>query len=469
MRLLVVPCYSNTVNLSGCSAYNLSTKFIRSVLDTHEDVFIYRMLPSFDDGVWNNNIVPFEHPRLRQFHTPMLKSQYVEVGMVTKEIYELFNQVIGKYHIDAILCERPAAAMILKKTVQHYFDERSVEVPVFLREPFVKTMEMHGVSQIEEMSQTFGYLASNVIIYSEHDKSQLLKVSRKYLNPSAIKVLLDRVRVIASGTDCDEFDKVKAVAVKREKFTVAVCERLTAQQQGDALTTIMDYVYSSGRDIGFMISSQSGGGKFNKRIEDWAEIYLKNSRENYLKLMPTCHAFVSCSVHHSYAQALMEQLYCGLVGVLPAETWFTSIMPDYPFMYKPGDFIAAGTLIRWIQDNYEEAKQRVEWVPAYIRKNYDVKKKSLDMFDWMRAEVERASKEAKVANGFVEVFKDLDLKDGFSLDDALDWFKSKSKYKIELREDKGGFSTSKSLIVELLHRMGYVDKCDDEVPRFYKK
>lgn len=467
MRLLVFPTYSNTVNLSGCSAYNLSMKFIRNVLENNKDVFVYWALPSFEDGLWTNNITPLQHDRLKIFHVPMVKSQYAEVGFITKDIYDLFNQIVGKYHIDAVICERPAAAMVLRKLIQHYFDARSVRFPVFLREPFIKTAEMHGISEVEEIAQTVGYLSSHVIVYSKNDHDELMRVARKYLNPASIRRVMERIRLIASGTDCDELDKHRHVK-KRDKFTVILCERMAAQQQSAELTTVLDHMYSAGHNIHFIISTQAGGVKINERIEDWADILTKNSRDNYLKLMPACHAFLSTSVHHSYPQALMEQLYCGLIGVFPRRDWFTSIMPEYPFMYAPGDFVEAGAMLRWISENYNEAKKRVAYIQDLMREKFNVRKQSLVMFDWIREEVLKARSEAGVPGGFVDVFKDIDLADGFTLDDALDWFKSKSKYKIELREDKGGFSTSKSLIVELLHRLGYEDSCDKEQPTFFK-
>lgn len=483
MRLLFIPIYTNPANLNGCSSYNVGTKFL-SVVSEDPRVYTYWYLP--EGWKYQGEPSPLEkHPRIKVIRDRMYKEQYIETGFVPESIYPLFNQYSGKYHVDAVLTERPGSALYMKKLLAHPFTRMTKgpskrwlgKVPplvTFIRDPFVKTQDIHIISEVEEMAQTLGYLSSYNIFYSQNDLDIALNVAKRYLNFAQVRKIMNQSVVIPSGTDCDELDKIKEKIPKRKRFTVLVAERLQASENRSEILDAVDYLFRRGMDIDLVVSSQAGIGtdvlmKYRQTLEH-VEVHQKNPRDKYLRLMNECHACITSATRHSYPQALMEQLYCGLIGVLPDKPWVDAVLPNYPFKFKAGSLNEMTALLKWITENYEEAKKRVAWVPEYIRKNYNVRETNQRMLDFIKEKTEEETSKITSTSGYVELMEDInDFR--ITEQELIRRVREKSRHKMPFNDPtvRMAFGHSKAMLFKIMREKGYYDTCEGEFVTFQKE
>ena len=74
--------------------------------------------------------------------------------------------------------------------------------------------------------------------------------------------------------------------------------------------------------------------------------------------------------HLVYPTACFEQLYAGLV-VLIRRTGVEAefLPPDYPFLFDKDEECA--TMLRWVYEHYDEAREKVAHVPDWVRPRFD--------------------------------------------------------------------------------------------------
>lgn len=482
MRLLFLPVYSNH-NLNGCSTYNTAKKFLNIAVQDPE-VFVHWYLPSGGKWHYEGSPDPVEnHKKIKVHKASMTVDQYLEVGFLPDGLYEKFNQYTGEYVIDAVLTERPASALYMSKLLQHPFmrtnakgDKYIGKIPplvTFIRDPFVKKKELHNVSDVEEFAQTLGYATSYNIFFSQHDLDMAVAVAKKYLNFAQVKKMIDRSTIIPTGTDTEELDKIKAQTEKRKKFTVIIAERLQSNNKQSDILDAVDYLFRRGMDIDIIVSSQtdiSGFIKSNyKQTLEHVEIYPRNPREKYLPLASSCHASLTATVNHSYPQGIMEQLYLGLIVILPDAKWVDAVLPNYPYKVKRADMNQMVAMMKYISENYEEAKQKIAWIPEYIKKNYDIRVTNKKMLDWMKQKVEEEKSKHKVLSGYVDLVKDLNVS-RITEKELLEYCKKNSKYGMKFNDPNRrlAFSHCKVSLYEAMNKVGYRDTCDSPYAVFVK-
>lgn len=484
MRLLFLPVYTNK-NLNGCTSYNTGKKLVRQALE-NDDVFIHWYLPSMrptDPWYYHSEPDPIENaPRLLVHRARMEVEQYTEVGFVPQDIFKKFSQQWGQYHIDAVLTERPASVWYLRKLLKHSFSKDSAdgkkhtgktpEIVTFVRDPFVKSTELHGINRDEELAQTMGYLLSYNIFFSEYDFDLATKVAKKYLNFAQVKRLRDRSIVISAGTDTEELDTYKQNAVPRDKLTILIAERLKSGTLMNILEA-SDYIFKRGADIGVVVSSQAAFNpatlKNYPTLFEHAEKYSANPREKYLELAAQCHVTMTMPSTHSYPQGLMERLYLGNVGILPDYPWVDSVLPNYPFKVPSRNVPQIIAMTQWVLDNYEEAQKRVAWVPKYIKENYDSRVCTQRMLDFMKEKVEYEKSKTSPLGGYLDVVDSIPYEE-IEESALLDYMhkNTDNKVKFNVPGVNLAFQNNKAALFLAMESAGWQDTCEGPFAKFIR-
>jgi len=94
-------------------------------------------------------------------------------------------------------------------------------------------------------------------------------------------------------------------------------------------------------------------------------------REAYLREAALGHVFLYLNQMEAGNTAILEQLYLGLVGVLPHRPWaFELLGEDYPFLWRTK--AEAYGMLQYAVDNWEEASSKIAYIRDRIRKNHDL-------------------------------------------------------------------------------------------------
>lgn len=487
MRLLYIPLITNK-NLNGCTSYNTGSKLIQQAVERNDDIFVHWYLPEVGgDSKWHYTAGPDPveaHPRVMVHRVSMSTDQYMQGGQVPPDLFEKFSQIEGKFHVDVVLTERPKVAMLIRETLQHTFTRfaetgegrylgKTPPLPVVIRDPFVKSKELHVISEVEEIAQTMGYMTSRNIFFSQYDLDLALKVAKKYVNFAQVRKIREQSVVIAAGTDTEELDRIKEGTQKRDRFTLLIAERLKNGQLMDVLDA-GDYVFKRGNDIDVVVSSQTAFNKKTVRayptLFEHAELHPENPRSKYLKLACEMHATVTMPSTHSYPQGLMERLYLGNVGILPDYPWVDSVLPNYPFKAPGRNVKSVVGMIYWVMENYEEACKRVAWVPQYIKEHYDTKIVTQQMLDFMRDAFEEAIAAGSPTRGYEEVVEQLEG-GTITRDELLKFVKDNTIYKVEFNTpgQSAVFCNCAASLYAVMKRLGWTDTCEGPYPVFVRR
>jgi len=475
MRLLYLPLYTNK-NLNGDSSYNVASKFIASAVE--RGWFVHWVLPQVGGGSrfhYEGSRAAIEnHPQVLVHRVPSIEDQYMQTGVVPADVlFRLFSQHQGRYHIDAVLTEKPASAAYVRKLLQHPFTRpakgknrwlgKTPALPMFVRDPFTKSQELHIISDVEEVEQSVGYLTSYSIFMCQTDFDMASKVAKRYLNYGQVKKMQARSVVLPPGTATAELLPVREAAVKRDRFTVLIAERLKNGALMDSLDAV-DYMFKRGYQMDVVISSQS---ELNRKtlmnyptVFEHAELHPANPRDQYLPLAAACHATITMPSTHSYPQGLMERLYLGLVAVLPDYPWVHTLLPDYPFVVKR-NVKSMVAMLKWIEENYEEAKQKVAWVPGYIEEHYDAQllaEKTMRHIEETTALVRASS---APSSGFLELIDQFDF-DEADEETLFEYMKAHSTTGLSFNNEgkTAAFGSYKSQLFQAMRHRGWEDTCE---------
>lgn len=475
MRLLYLPLYTNK-NLNGDSSYNIAKKFIRNAVE--RGWYVHWVLPQVGGRSrfhYAGGRDPIEnHPQVLVHRVASVEDQYIQTGVVPADwLYKTFSQHEGRYHIDAVLTEKPASANYVRKLLQHPFTRpakkrgrflgKTPVLPVFVRDPFTKSTDVHIISDVEELEQAVGYLLNHAVFMCQPDFEKAMDGARRYLNYGQVKRFAERAVVIPPGTATDELVRIREETPKRERFSILIAERMKNGTKMDVLDAA-DYLFASGRPVDVVISSQGDVNKMTlmnyPTVFEHAELYPMNPREKYLPLAASCHAVITMPATHSYPQGLMEQLSLGLVAVLPDFPWVDSVLPNYPFKVQRNKKSMVA-MLEWVQDNYEEACARIAWVPGYIAEHYESRMMTDATLGHIEQTVRKAWASMTPVGGYVELLEELEA-DEVDEDELYAFLNAHSVTGLTFENEHktASFGNYRSHLFHAMRSAGWVDKCD---------
>jgi len=380
VRILITPCVTHKTWATE-SEISQFRRFARSI---HESAGVtsYMVIPA--DMTDIKKVKP--EPGL--FYLPLgkWKKFHVAMGEIQPGLLDWVNIGKPKLYVDAVLTTRTGAAGYLQRML---WDGKGSYLPVWIQESMVadySTPMVKGIGDIDLQSRAFAYSTCKTIVETEHEKRVAMKMCRRYLNASACKRIKNDMMVFPHGLPFDILKKVRAKKKTQRKhavFTVFFGGRLNAAKRAKQLIETYDKFFAAGRKIRIIITSPLP--TLPMEVPKEIEIYPTLNTEQFLEKCVRSHVLLSSSRIEGFSIGLHEQMATGIVTILPKFPWAQAMMKekwsDYPFKY--GTFQEAYGWMKWIYENYEEAKAKVSWVPQWMEKNASEQKCSIDIFNAM--------------------------------------------------------------------------------------
>jgi glycosyltransferase involved in cell wall biosynthesis len=470
--------YSSASNLNGCSSNSIARATWGHLIKAHPDLFVYQTFPITNDdtkGGWNYIEQGDEFTRERHKLLPVhyLPIRYDQTGAgLSRELYDLFGGLRGKYVVDAVVSEAPIGTPALRKALSFYNEQKDSHVPIVHKDPFVLNAdELGNVSEADSVCQSLGYALGWNIITSDYEKQLLVQEASRWLRPSVLERIIARSIVQPAGTNCDELDAIlSAPDFKRyDRFTVAVVDRFTSPLNWEKALASWDSLFAGGTDLDLQITTLSKGvvqAGWDPSRYSWMRVHWGCPRHEFIKLMPRCHAFLAMSDRHSYPQGLMECLYSGLIGVFPNKRWARAVLPaEYPFWWD--NVGQARQIIRWIRENYEEAQRMTAWVRPWLRETYSTQVCAEKIYAFIERAVD-ANREELWWPGVAGLIEKCRVRLGrrFTWEALLRAIKTFSDTGLRVGANRGMFSTTPMQVYLTSQRLGWPDTVAGELPSF---
>jgi glycosyltransferase involved in cell wall biosynthesis len=422
------------------------------------------------------------HPNVGIIRTDYIQDQFVIDGLVSSDFFNLFNRIAGRYHIDIVVTGRTGAASMIKKTLEsprfhdkgRNYTDKHYGLPMAIIEGFPQTVENQFVGEAYWMGQCQGYLTSDCTFFlSEHNRAEITQAMASTYTHSTIQKFVEKSRIIPTGFRPDQINKIRQPERwKIEKdFRVISIGRLMAAGHREYLAWF-DYLFKSGIDAKLIVSlAGSLGGptaaalkklgvNFNADNPQF-QLILNNPRENFLKLLNTCHAGIVPVHHYDSPAGPAEALYMGVPLIMPISDYQQTFFPDYPYAIKPSDKAQMLAYLQEIKDDPQAARDKIAPYRALIEDRLDIEKNSIKMADHIETLAREPLSRFKTSGailGFLEELKG----ERYTFADVVEYLRKCGTLGISIG-DLGIRSTwtyGRGTIHHAMRYCGYVDLCD---------
>lgn len=366
LRVLYLPVISAR-NVNAAPSFNWFRAVRRIADEQGLGVTWYVLVPRVGGATRWQAGADWSGPRTHVIETDMAESQFVELGLVTREFFELFNERFGSLHFDLILSEKPMLAPLLKQLSEFHITQKTRGTTLINRDQFTQTKEVQKCSPEVEMLQAVGWWSSISMFQSEHQRRRAEDVVRRHLTPSHVNRMLSNAEVVPLGIDCSEVDSVNLEARDQkptDHVLIQYSAKLFDQNRYVQSLKIMDSVFAGGRKVELQIVTGSAKSKLTMvpkaRPYAWITCYGGTGREEFLRRSAAAHVFISNSPWEDFSATICELLYTGVLPVVPDAPWARYLLPSgYPLLFRSME--EGQAMLRHAVDNVEEL--RAEWVP----------------------------------------------------------------------------------------------------------
>lgn len=476
MRLAFLPTISAR-NVAAASSYNWFRALRWHAQKADPQATFYVLVPEIAEGSGWQDTADWSGPNTHVLPVPMYRSQNEELALVTRDLWELFNERHGELYFDVFLTERPDTAPILKQLLSFYISGKSRKPLVVVRDQFTRDYEWFKVGEFTELNQACGWACAPTVFQSPHQKKRAIGIARKHLQGTMVRKIVENSVVFPLGIDCEDIDRTNMAerGQKYDRLTINYSHKLFLEQKFLQSLEIMDGVLAGGRDVQLQIVTGSSAGKMvmlkQARKYKYMTTYGSSNRSTFLKQMARAHVFVSNSIYEDFSATVAEQIYTGLLPVLLRADWSEYLTgADYPYLFSSKQ--EGQVMLRYVLDNYEAVA--AEWVPKLqdkMRSEFDlasITPAMVEYFGGLRA----ASLETLVRKATPSLVEAIDLAwealpDEFDLAMFYDALKQHSEHLNVLREAESN-STSKWMCVDLLLARHEVTDLGTKVPRYRK-
>lgn len=473
MRIAVTPL----VGMSGIwseSGWLMHWLLVKVWHELIPDAFMYVMVPDGEDKEKLPSL-----PRVKYIFEKRESVWYDNEVTFTPEFMRAFNPRYGKWPIDCLTTSKTSAALQCARMLWDYRCSEGM-IPVFNHElKVVASGKAHQiVNDSEVVSRLMGYWKSWPIFNSEMEKQDAIIETSKFLTATLTKSVMGKAQVFSCGVSCRELDAAIKDVPKNDKFSAIFAGRLNwGSKRAPLSMELLDNFFAFGRDVRVIVSTPSSMKPTWDLAKEYPSLEIDGRVPTweFWKKAAGCHAFVSFSQVEGFTVGVMEMLYMGILGVLPRRPWLKGLLldkfDDYPFLHS--NETEALACLRYIYENYEEAKKKVAWVPDFVRERYDAWKTAVDEYHYMQDVVKKTNVGFLWSPSNVELIQKTAqaLGDTFNLDDFWQTMIKDSPVLKRLGTDdhspvRGQPSRWSAWKWLLAH--GYRDTCQTEVPVLVK-
>jgi glycosyltransferase involved in cell wall biosynthesis len=470
MRIVILPNIGLST-LHADSDYYDFIKFIQVATKFYKDMYFYLVLPERHvadaDKLPNTTIIGINEAH--DFTT--------NEHLTTQEFALQFSLRGGKYQYDALYTSRHHVGLWWKNAMLD--QKRAYWIPVIFRQPVLypnqKTFDAY-----EAVYAMATAVCNTISEGAESYQENLLRVKR-YLSPAMVEQFERQSLTSTVGLEIDYFDMLLKKNHKYERFTLFCGMRFNTTKRVDKIFEIYDKFYASGRPIDIVMTTPNPElslvkkdfmNKFLKRCIRL--FYMSCGRHKYFEEASKCHAFLVTSDGENAPNFFVEQIYLGLVAVLPDKPYVWEMLPkDYPFVYRSAD--EAYSWLVYVQENYEEARQRMEPYRQYVKDNYEKDFTFKKSVDYVRTLIQGqwALNVTKIPNkGIDAIVKEvlLEFDQPLFFDAFLQVLNKRMFQKVKTsRPDQiqNRQATPFDIRMSIL-KAGYEDMCDNDQPKFRK-
>lgn len=378
-------------NIMGASDYVEFREACQYIVAKYPDAFFYFCLPSrvkdkVTDKIERTHFMFYEQNGFL-FYDGQADAP---AGFV-----EMFHSRIGKFPIDAVWTTRTTAGATLGRRLQ---DHRTPDgsIPIIIEEfkPANLDEPAQTINESDLIVNSMSYLLSWNMFDTHHCHDLAIDTARRYLSGTALEEMEKRSAVIHCGVNFDYIEKFTKNQKKNHEFTVLFGGRINILKRTDLVFECIDEFQKFGRKVRGVICTPTLPKSQAVALEAEFPLFEFNwsvSKSEFLGRAATAHAFVNASTNEGFSVGIVEQLYLGLVGVLPARPWVRGLLMEhydsYPFIFNDRTEMAAK--LRWIHDNYAEAQEALRPIQAMIRERYSRKEASHKTWDFIVDVVEK--------------------------------------------------------------------------------
>ncbi len=470
MRILLLPNIG-LGNINADSDYYDYSKLIDVANRYYDDMFFYLVLSER-----HANQIP-NLPRTKIIPIAETSDYGINEHMTTFEFVKQFHLRGGNIITDGMFTSRFHVGLWWRSGPLDF--KRAYNYPVIYRQSVLYEKQQNFTDY--DATYALANVVCNTIVDGQQAYDHTLGLVERFLSPAMVKEFVDQTLISTVGLDLPYFDLLIKKNRKHEKFTLFYGTRFNTTKRVELIFQLYDKFYSSGREIDIIMTTPTAQSALQKK--KFMKEYLTRSikffypdcgRYKYFEEASKCHAFVVASEGENVSNFIVEQMYLGLIAVLPDKPYVWTMLPkDYPFIYR--SFEEAYSWLAWISEDYDRALKRMEPYRQYIRDNYLVDETFRRNLNFLRETVTRQlgyDCEAFPIKQLYTLIKEVSLEfdKPFTLDTFMAILNKRMVLKIGYSSpDKVGQRQLTPLDVRIaLHRIGFRDTCETEVPTFKK-
>lgn len=354
----------SSANLGTCSTYSWARKAMRHIADMGH--YVYWCLPFYNTkGMDRKDLVEMDHPRIEMIDVgkpPPGSRTYHHLSAVYDGIHMEFRETRhGRRFYDVVLTDKILSTVYLKAMLTPDAGYAGLRVPYYNLFQFVFS-EMNGsqsaknpkFEELQALSSTCGYN----MFHGPWERQMAESSARKFLSHSAQRKAYNPDNIIYGlcGISCERMDEFVVDIEDRRKSTPFCINYAHAESSIYSYTDFLKrmYKFQVGRKVRLLLTVTSGSVvEIDDELYAWdiVERYVGLPQSRFFDKIRSAHIFVVEYRKGETSLSNLEQLYLGLVGILPDVEWCRAMVPsDYPYFYR--NQAQLESMIRVLYDTY---------------------------------------------------------------------------------------------------------------------
>lgn len=488
MRIAMVPNPGLGL-LKSDSDYIAVENIINYCARFYRDMFFYVVL----SGQYRGQVEDGELPKTEFVWLNKERDFMHRHACIDSDFAKYFNVRGGRYLVDSIYSTRLFEGVHISQLLTDYRTAHYVPVILASVAPWEYGTFSEGKkrSMIQyDCATAMAFALCNPIFYGRRDYLDSRKYVKHCLSPYFVRMFERSCIYTDIALTIPEMDEILKATRKHEKFTLYYGTRFATVKQVDKVMKVYSQLYSSGMDVDIIFTTQTQelttlkkkyvqqalkGGSIKYLITDYDKF-------RYMREAARGHVFMAASLDENLSSFIFEQIYLGLVGVLPNRAWVLESLPkEYPFLWN--NLHEAYGMIKWIYNNYQQAQAKMEPYRQMIRQKYDLPNMMRDLVNHIRKVTKRAIDKNREITGTLaksKIWREVQDFIVSEYDEDVIKFQTFLKlvnkrfkaFDTEVLEIPGGptrGTPAKILFKHMLERLGYRDNYQQADPVFVKR
>jgi len=484
MRIVYL-MYPTSANMATCSVFHWAKHFITRACDRGH--FVYWCAPRrYTKSVLESNPGIIERPEIKWIDIDsadgLSRKTYHFLSRIEDKFCDLFRETNnGVYHYDAIITGRHLATVYLQNNIFPPVDRyrMSVNPPVYNVIPYIFSPKNPSGAHYKEfeVAQALSMIGCFNVTWGDWEIEMLKASARKYLSPAAMKEALGPMHALkfCSSLFPEKLNPhVLSVEERRKNKNLAFnyANAESTVYKFESFVRRVSKMYAAGRNVKMVITatSQSANTDIPDHMLKWpgVERYVHLPQSQFFAKLKECHAFIAPDREGETSPSVWEQLYLGLLGILPNRRWCLDLVPKgYPYIYKSPAQCEA--MIREVADRYYKDPKYPDLVGScqeHISQR-GAPDRNDAFIDHIESEVKKRTKLARYPAYITDTLGPLKkVKKGrkITFNQLRRFVREKSRNNLDIANIQARLFPSRLLYSWYMRKMGYRDTCNTEMP-----